>query len=452
MPQEKNVPQEKNILGTMPIRPLVLNMSCPIMLSMLIQAVYNLVDSICVAQVDDQAFLALSYALPVQMLQIAVCTGTGVGFNAILARRMGQGRHEEVSGVVFHGYALFLLNWAVFCLFGLFGTRPFFQVSTDSAQVAAYGVQYLTICCCLSFGQCMQFVSERVLQSAGHPIGFMVVQGTGALINIILDPIFIFVFQWKVVGAAVATVLGQIIGACIGFYLVWRIRGELSLRFKGVRLRPALVREIYRIGAPAIVMQSLSSFMTLGLNQMLTRWSETAVWVLGVYFKLQSFVFMPVFGINNGLVSVLSFNYGARNRERVLGGIRFGLQLALGIMGAGTALVWLLSRPLLLYCFHATAPALEMGVPALRMVASSFLFAGASIILTSAFQSLGYGTWSLGIALLRQIVLLLGLAAVFLAVYPELVWMSFLCAEVLTLLVALVLYRQVRHRCIDKLE
>lgn len=451
MPQERSAPQEKNILGTMPIRPLVLTMSCPVMLSMLIQAVYNLVDSICVAQVDDQAFLALSYALPVQMLQIAICVGTGVGFNAILARRMGQRRYDEVNGVVFHGFALFLLNWAVFCLFGLLGTGFFFRLSTDNERVVAYGIQYLTICCCFSFGQCMQFASERVLQSAGHPIGYMLVQGSGALINIILDPIFIFVFQWKVVGAAAATVLGQFVGAGIGFYLVWRIRGELSLNFKGVRPQPELVREIYRIGAPAIVMQSLASFMILGLNQMLTRWSETAVWVLGVYFKLQNFVFMPVFGINNGLVSVLSYNYGARGRERIQGGIQFGLQLAVGIMGVGTVLVWLLSRPLLLYCFHATAPALEMGVPALRMVACSFLFAGVTIIFNSAFQSLGYGTWSLGLALLRQIVLLLGVASLFLAILPELVWLSFLCAEMLTLLAALLLYRQVKRRCIDKL-
>ena len=443
--------QQNNILGTMPIRRLVVTMSWPIMLSMLMQAIYNLVDSICVAQVSDDAFLALSYALPVQMLMIAVCTGTGVGFNAILARRLGEQRYDEVSCVVFHGYLLYLVNWAVFCLFGLLGSAPFFRMSTDNPAVIRDGVAYLTVCCCFSIGMCMQFVAERILQSAGHPAGFMIVQGSGAVINVILDPIFIFLLDMGVTGAAVATVIGQITGAAIGVCLVWRVRGELSLSFRGVRLQPPLVGEIYRIGAPAIALQSLSSFLSLGLNQLLSLWSETAVWVLGVYFKLQSFVFMPAFGVNSGLVPVLSYNYGARDRHRVLGGIRFGLALVLGVMGAGTVLVWLLASPLLTLCFRAAPEALEMGVWALRLVACSFLPAGVSIVFTSAFQSLGYSSRSLAVALLRQIVLPLPAAALLLEAAPELVWLCFLLAEAGAMAVCLLLYRTVRRRTIDAL-
>ena len=442
---------QTNIMGTMPVDRLVLTMSWPVMLSMLLQAVYNLWDSICVAQVSDDAFLALSLAYPVQMLMIAVCVGTGVGFNAVLAKRLGEGKAEEASRVACHGYFLYICSWLVFLLFGLLGTRVFFTLSIDDPAVVEDGVQYLTICCCLSIGMCMQFVSERVLQCSGKPMGFMIIQGSGALINMVLDPVFIFLFDMGVVGAAVATVIGQITGALIGFWLVWRNRKHFPIHPRRFRPEGAIIRPIYRIGAPAIVMQSVSSVMSLGMNQLLIRWSETAVWVIGVYFKVQSFVFMPVFGLNNGLVPVISYNYGARSRERIVHSIRFGMKLGLVILAAGTILLWIFPGVLLRYCFAASPEAMEMGVYALRVIACSFLFAGVSILSSSVFQPLGYSRYSLWVSLLRQLVLLLPLSIMFLALRPEWVWWAFPITEAMVMVVSILLYRRVYRETIQKI-
>lgn len=434
--------QHNNILGTMPVRKLVLTMSSPIMLSMLMSAIYNLVDSIYVAQVSDLDFLALSYAYPVQLLIVAFCCGLGVGFNAILAKRLGQGRMDDAVNVACHGFLLFGGVWLLALLFALFGCAPFFHASTSNPVVAQAGIRYLTICSGLSIGLCMQFLTERILQSTGHPAGFMIVQGSGALLNIVLDPIFIFTFDMGVAGAAVATVIGQICGACIGFFLVWRIRRSFPLSPRRFRFSAALTGEILRIAAPAIVMQSLSSFMTLGLNQIMNLWSETAVFVLGVYFKIQSFVFMPIFGVNNGLIPIISYNYGSKDASRITHSIRFGLQLSVCTGLVGTILLSLAASPLLRYCFQASEEAAQMGVPALRMTALAFAVASVSIILSSAFQSLDRSSCSLMVSLLRQIIFLLPIALLLIRVKPELVWLCFLFAELLTAAIAIPLYRR----------
>lgn len=432
---------KSSILGTMPIRRLVLTMSSPIMLSMLMSAIYNLVDSIYVAQVSDLDFLALSYAYPVQLLIVACCCGLGVGFNAILAKRLGQGRMDDAVNVACHGFLLFGAVWLLALAFALFGCHLFFQASTDNPVVAQAGVRYLTICCGLSIGLCIQFLTERILQSTGHPAGFMIVQGSGALLNIILDPIFIFTFDMGVAGAAVATVIGQICGACIGCFLLWRIRRSFPLSPRRFHFSREITGDILRIAAPAIVMQSLSSFMTLGLNQIMNLCSETAVFVLGVYFKIQSFVFMPIFGVNNGLIPIISYNYGAKNAPRITHSIRFGLQLSVCTGLAGTILLFLAASPLLRYCFQASEEAVELGIPALRMTALAFVFAPVSIILSSAFQSLDRSSCSLLVSLLRQIIFLLPIALLLVQIQPELVWLSFLLAELLTMVVSIPLYR-----------
>ena len=419
-----------NILGSLPVPKLVWTMSAPIMLSMLMSAIYNLVDSIYVAQVSELDFLALSYAYPVQLMMVAFCAGTGVGFNALFAQRLGAGQKEEANRVACHGFLFYGLCWLLFLAFALLGAPLFFRLSTDNAAVAAAGTSYLVICCGLSIGMCMQFLTERLLQTTGHPAGFMIVQGSGAILNIILDPVFIFGLDMGVVGAAAATVIGQISGACIGFFLLWRIRGEFSVSFRGFRPDRALSAELLRIAAPAVVMQSLSSFMSLGLNQLLTRWSDTAVFVLGVYFKIQSFVFMPVFGLTHGLMPIMGYNYGARKKARPYFRIFLLVLLALA------------AGPLLRYCFHAGGAAAAMGVPALCMAALSFPIAAVSIILSAAFQSLGHSGSSLLIALLRQILLLLPIAALFLWLVPDGVWLSFLIAETITCVATLLLYRR----------
>ena len=274
--------RSENILGTMPMGRLIFTMSGPIMLSMLMQAVYNLVDSIYVARLGDDAFLALSYAYPIQTLLIAFCVGTGVAFSAVLSQRLGAKQMDQASSVVLHGGLLYFLCWLIFFLFGLLGADAYLRTCTDTPSVIAQGTAYLRVCCCLSFGVCTQFPCERILQSMGRPAGFMIIQGSGALLNIILDPILIFVFDMGVAGAAVATVIGQITGAVIGLFLVHGLREQFPISLRGQHLQPALLEELGRIAGPAILMQSLSSVMSFGLNTILRRVSETAVWVLGV--------------------------------------------------------------------------------------------------------------------------------------------------------------------------
>lgn len=435
--------RSENILGTMPMGRLIFTMSGPIMLSMLMQAVYNLVDSIYVARLGDDAFLALSYAYPIQTLLIAFCVGTGVAFSAVLSQRLGAKQMDQASSVVLHGGLLYFLCWLIFFLFGLLGADTYLRTCTDTPSVIAQGTAYLQVCCCLSFGVCTQFPCERILQSMGRPAGFMIIQGSGALLNIILDPILIFVFDMGVAGAAAATVIGQITGAVIGLFLVHGLREQFPISLRGQHLQPALLEELGRIAGPAILMQSLSSVMSFGLNTILRRVSETAVWVLGVYFKLQSFVFMPIFSVNNGLISIISFNYGARDRRRVSGAIRFGMLLAVGTGIIGCGLLVLCASPLLRVCFNAGAQALALGIPALGLTALSFPVAAVNIILSSAFQSLGHSRYSLVISLLRYIVLLLPVALLLIYLRPASAFLCFLITEVGACLAALPMYRHV---------
>ena len=435
--------RSENILGTMPMGRLIFTMSGPIMLSMLMQAVYNLVDSIYVARLGDDAFLALSYAYPIQTLLIAFCVGTGVAFSAVLSQRLGAKQMDQASSVVLHGGLLYFLCWLIFFLFGLLGADAYLRTCTDTPSVIAQGTAYLQVCCCLSFGVCTQFPCERILQSMGRPAGFMIIQGSGALLNIILDPILIFVFDMGVAGAAMATVIGQITGAVIGLFLVHGLREQFPISLRGQHLQPALLEELGRIAGPAILMQSLSSVMSFGLNTILRRVSETAVWVLGVYFKLQSFVFMPIFSVNNGLISIISFNYGARDRRRVSGAIRFGMLLAVGTGIIGCGLLILCASPLLRVCFNAGAQALALGIPALGLTALSFPVAAVNIILSSAFQSLGHSRYSLVISLLRYIVLLLPVALLLIYLRPASAFLCFLITEVGACLAALPMYRHV---------
>lgn len=434
-------PQE-NIMGTMPVKKLLITMSWPIMLSMFIQALYNMVDSICVAHVSDSDFLALSLAYPVQSLMIAVCVGTGAGFSAVLSRKLGEGNLEEAQTVACHGYLAYFLSWLAFVAVITAGTGTFFRMSTQDSAVIEAGIRYLSICGIFSFGMCFQFVAERILQACGHPIQYMIVQGVGALLNIILDPIFVFVLKLGVVGAAVATVIGQITGMVVGIVLVWRAK-ELHVSLRGFRLEKRILQEIYQIGGPAILVQSLSSIMSFGLNRILIAFSNTAVIVLGVYFKVQSFVLMPVFGINNGLIAIASYNYGARQRERISASIRFGLVFGMTIMTAGALVVAIGAPSILKVGFNASPDTLHVGISALRTVAPSFLMAGISVILSAAFQALNANRYSLLVSLFRQLVLILPMAWLLCLWNVDRVWLAFLVAEGITCILSLLFYRHV---------
>ena len=444
--------EQNNILGTMPIGRLVLHMSWPVMLSMLVQAVYNLVDSIFVARISDKAFLALSYAYPVQTLMVAFCVGIGVAFSAILSKRLGERELSGARDAVFHGFALYAGCWVLFCAFGVLGVEAYLSGCTGDPSVQEMGIGYLRLCCCFSFGICMQFPLERILQSTGHPAGFMIIQGSGAVINLILDPILIFAWDMGVAGAAAATVIGQITGGLIGCFLLSRVKTELPLPWRGFRFQREMMGEYARIAVPAVLMQAMASVTSLGLNGILKLWSETAVWVLGVYFKLQTFVFMPVFSVNNALVTIISYNYGAGDGKRVSACLRFGMGAVLAMALAGGLVLCLGAGPLLRVCFQAGQKAMEMGVPSLRMTALAFPFAAASIIFSACFQSLGYSRFSLAVSVLRYGLLPLPVALVLVKTVPEWSFLCFLLGEAATMFVAAGLFWRVKREKIDKIE
>ena len=435
---------EENKMAVMPVRRLLLHMSWPMMLSMLIQALYNLVDSMFVAQLSTDGFVALSLAYPVQTLMISICVGTGVGVNTILSRRLGERRPAEASAVAMNGYFLYLCCWLIFLIPGVLFSRPFLALFSDVPQVVDYGSQYLAIVTAGSLGVCMQFSGERVLQASGDAVGPMCIQGIGAVVNLLLDPLLIFGLgpfpRLEVAGAALATVIGQLVGMTVGLLLVRRSR-VLVLQARGFRPWRSVILEILKIGFPAMVMQSLATVMTLA----------TGVFILGAYFKLQSFLFMPVYGLNNGLIPVVSFNYGAKKRERITGLIHFALIIAAGLLAAGTLLLLLVPGPLL-GLFNADAAVLADGVPALRLVSLSFVFAAVGIIFSSSFQALDCPMLSLILSLLRQVVLLLPAALVLGLLAPRLIWLSFLLAEGFSSLLALVLYRRLYRTKLARLE
>lgn len=450
----------ENKLGVMPIRRLVLTMSWPMMLSMLIQALYNMVDSHYVSQADPNGFLALSFAYPIQTLMIAICVGTGVGLNTMLSRRLGEQKPKEAAAVAVNGFFAYFLTWLCFLVFGMTVGPRFVGFFTEDAQVAVYGGQYLTIVLCGSLGMCMQFAGERVLQASGHPVGPMVIQGIGAVVNLALDPILIFgwgpVPAFGVKGAAIATITGQFIGMGIGFVLVAR-NSEVPFSFRGFRPDGTALRDIYRIGVPAMAMQSLSTFMTLGLNKILafstvtTRFGNGPVFILGAYFKLQSFLIMPVAGLNNGLTPILSYNYGARYGTRIVAGVRFALKVALLIMLCGVAVFWI-APGFLLSIFHTPPDMLEQGKFALRVIGPSFVFAGVSIILSAMFQAVGCPNFALLLSLTRQIVIPLPVCLVLAVFAPEMIWWCFPLAEGLSCIVAVFLYGYVKKKRIQPLE
>lgn len=440
-------------MGTMPVRPLLLRMAWPMMLSMLIQALYNLVDSMFVSRLSGEAFQALSLAYPVQMFMVAVCVGAGVGLNALLSKRLGQGERTEAKSVALNGIFLYLLCYLLLLSFALFLARPFMAFFTADSAILSAGRTYLTIVTGVSVGMTMQFATERILLACGDPVGPMVIQGVGAVVNLIMDPILIFGLgpfpALGVAGAAIATVMGQWTGMAVGFLLLRRLR-RFPLSPKGFRPRGDILAELCRIGIPAAAMQSLSSVMTLGLNKIMALYDPNAVFILGAYFKLQTFLIMPVSGLTNGLTPLVSFNYGARSRERILALTRFALALGAAIMAVGTILLLLIPGPLL-GLFGADQAVLDSGIPALRWIAAGLIFSGLSMVLCAVFQALGAAMTSLVISLLRQVVLILPAAYLLGLVQVRLIWASFPLAEVLAFLAALVLFRRIQRKRLSEL-
>ena len=445
---------EENKMGIQPINKLLLGMSLPIMASMLVQALYNVVDSIFVSRISENALTAVSLAFPIQSIMIALGGGMGVGVNAILSKALGEKDYESVNKSAMNGIFLSLINFVIFILVGLFVVRPFYVSQTSDAEIITYGVDYLTIVCCMSFGIYFQFIFERLLQSTGRTICTMITQTTGAIFNLILDPIFIFgMFGMPVMGvkgAALATVIGQIVAAIFAFILNIRVNKEIQLRFRGFRPDKEIIGKIYSVGLPSIIMQSIGSVMVYGLNKILIAFSSTATAVFGVYFKLQSFIFMPVFGLNNGMVPILAFNYGARKRERMVDTIKYSVIYALIIMTAGTLAFWLFTDKLLLL-FAASDHMMSMGIPALRIISIHFPIAAFCIIIGSVFQALGRAVYSMINSIMRQVVVLLPVAYL-LSLTGEVnnVWWSFPIAELMSFTVTTLFLIKINKDIISK--
>ena len=443
-----------NPMGVRPIFPLILSMSLPAMMSMLVQALYNVVDSYFVAKVSENALTAVSLVFPVQNLLIAVAIGTGVGLNSLISRRLGENRPEDARRVASHGLLLAVMNWLIFAAIGLFFSRPFLSSFTENPEIIEMGVDYMSIVCIASIGLCMEGCIEKSLQATGNMIYPMVSQLLGAITNIIFDPIFIFGLlgfpRMGVAGAAIATVMGQIFAMFFLFFILAFREKVLRIDLRKFKFSGSTIREIYSVGFPSILMQSIGSLMTVGMNAILIRFTETAVAFFGVYFKLQSFVFMPVFGLNQGVMPIVGYNYGAKKRHRVTGALRAGAIIAACIMAAGM-LVFCCIPGTLLSLFEATDTMMAIGVPALRIISTCFIPAALGIILTTAFQALGRGFNSLLISVLRQLVVLLPAAFILAQISLDAVWFSFPIAEVGSLLASLLLYRRLYRNYIKVL-
>ena len=440
---------EQNKMGIMPINKLLLSMSLPMMASMLVQALYNIVDSMFVARLSENALTAVSLAFPAQNLMIAVGTGTGVGINALISRSLGEKNKERANLIANNGLILYALSGLVFAIFGIFGSEMFFRAQTSDPEIVQLGTDYLRICCLLSVAIYLQFGFERILQSTGRTFYTMLTQGLGAIINIIMDPILIFGLfgapALGIKGAAIATVFGQICAASLACWFNKKKNDDIVINPKKYHLQAHAVKAIYSIGIPSICMVSIGSIMTFGMNKILIAFTSTAAAVFGVYFKLQSFIFMPVFGMNNGMVPIIGFNYGARKPDRLMQTVRLATKYAMSMMGIGMIVFWAFT-PQLLGIFNASEQMLAIGIPALRLISLSFLLAGFNIIRISTMQALGHGVVSLIISILRQLVVLLPCAFIFSRVWGlNATWAAFPIAELAALMITIVLFRKVYH-------
>lgn len=451
----ENVVKE-NKMGTMPINKLLIAMSIPMIISMLVQALYNVVDSIFVSQISENALTSVSLAFPVQNFMIAFGVGTGVGINALLSRSLGEKKFEEANKAANNGVFLAVMSYLLFLVLGILFSKSFFQWQTDIKEIVDGGYRYLIICTTCSFGMYGQIVFEKLMQSTGKTFYSMLTQITGAVINIILDPILIFgLFGFPklgITGAAMATVIGQICGMTVGIYLNKVKNKEIEVKVKGFRPNLKTIKEIYSVGIPSIIMGSIGSVMTFSMNKILLVFTSTATAVFGVYFKLQSFIFMPVFGLNNGMVPIISYNYGARHKDRLMQTVKISIIYAVLIMILGLLIFQFFPKQLL-SLFSASEEMINIGVPALRTISISFLFAGYCIVLGSMFQALGRGVMSLIVSVGRQLVVLLPVAYLLSkSGNLNLVWWAFPIAELASVFLSSVGFKYVYKKEILPLD
>ncbi len=445
----------ENKMGIMPVGKLLITMSLPMMISMVVQALYNIVDSVFVSRVSEDALTAVSMAFPLQALCIALGAGMGVGVNALLSKSLGAKDNDMVNKSALNGLFMTFVSYLVLLVIGIFAVKPFYMIQTDSADIIQYGTDYLSVICCFSFGMFFQFTFERLLQSTGRTFQTMITQTVGAVTNIILDPIFIFglfgVPAFGVKGAAIATVIGQIIAAVLALIMNIKVNTDIDFSLKGFKPDIKIIGMIYKVGLPSIIMQSIGSVMVFCLNKILIVFSSTAVAVFGVYFKLQSFVFMPVFGLNNGLIPIMAYNYGAKKKDRMIKTIKCGLLIAFSIMSVGMV-VFELFPDAILAIFEASDNMLAMGKVALRTIAIHFPIAAICIVLGSAFQALGNAVYSMFVSIARQLVVLIPVAyALSKLGNVNYVWWCFPIAEIMSLTITVIFFIKLKREVIDKI-
>lgn len=445
----------ENKMGIMPVGKLLITMSLPMMISMVVQALYNIVDSVFVSRVSEDALTAVSMAFPLQALCIALGAGMGVGVNALLSKSLGAKDNDMVNKSALNGLFMTFVSYLVLLVIGIFAVKPFYMIQTDSADIIQYGTDYLSVICCFSFGMFFQFTFERLLQSTGRTFQTMITQTVGAVTNIILDPIFIFGYfgipAFGVKGAAIATVIGQIIAAVLALIMNIKVNTDIDFSLKGFKPDIKIIGMIYKVGLPSIIMQSIGSVMVFCLNKILIVFSSTAVAVFGVYFKLQSFVFMPVFGLNNGLIPIMAYNYGAKKKDRMIKTIKCGLLIAFSIMSVGMV-VFELFPDAILALFEASDNMLAMGKVALRTIAIHFPVAAICIVLGSAFQALGNAVYSMFVSIARQLVVLIPVAyALSKLGNVNYVWWCFPIAEIMSLTITVIFFIKLKREVIDKI-
>ena len=445
MDEERETIRVENKLGIMPVGKLLAVMSVPTMFSMLIQALYNIVDSIFVSHYSEKALTAVSLAFPMQMLMFSFAIGTSVGICSVISRRLGERRFDEAQKAAQSGYTLELILMVAFVLIGAFLSRPFFKLYTDDEELVQMSTIYIQICMMLSVGSFMNVYCEKALQSTGDTIHPMIIQASGAIFNVIFDPILIFGYlgfpAMGIAGAAIATVAGQIFAMVLGIIFLKRNK-SLNVKLLRPRLDGPSVKDIVKVGLPAVIMQGIGTIMTSLMNAILITFDVLATTVFGVYFKLQSFVFMPIFGMNSGLMPILGYNYGAKNKPRMMNALKLGVVFAFIFMTLGT-LLFNLFPDALLGLFNASDALKSLGEVALRLISLSFPLAAVSIILGALFQAMGDGYYSMIISIIRQLFILIPCAWLFGKLFGlNAVWFSFLTAEVFALVLSLIFFRR----------
>lgn len=451
--KKKSISADK--MGSTPMLRLILSMSLPTMFSMIIQAMYNIVDSVFVSSLGQDALTALSLAYPLQLMTISVAVGTGVGINSFISRRLGEKNQELANNGAANGIFISIISWLVFLLVGIFLTVPFFKLFNPTPGVMKYGVDYTSIILIFSVGVMVEIAIEKVLQATGNMIFPMIFQLIGAVTNIVLDPLFIFGIgpfpRMEVAGAAIATVIGQILAMLFAIYIFFFKKHAVQVHVRNFKPSLKIIKNIYAVGFPSIIMQSISSVLVVGLNAILMGFSEAAVSVHGIYYKMQSFVFMPVFGLNQGLMPIMGYNFGAKNKDRLHSAIRYGCIIAAFIMLCGTVIFWVFPAQIL-SLFNANDDILNMGIMAMRFISLSFLPAAIDIIFSTTFQAVGKGFSSMILSLLRQLVFILPAALVLSNFGVNAVWFAYPIAEAGALIVAIFLYIRINRKVFSKLQ